>query len=114
MRGSAGAVVVAVTRHTTDKEVLLFHQCTLRGFHFDDAPAAEGGPLVGIRHTKQWIDTIHLEGLTRNCAAWRQQPGQGSLVCRIEGDATTVMAAALNWGTTRILSREETTHALSE
>lgn len=114
MRGGVGAVVVPVTRFATDREALLFHHCTLRGFHFDYAPAQDGGPLVGIRHTEEWIDTIHLEGIQTHCLAWRTRPdGNGPPECHVQGSAATVMAAALSWGTTRVLGGGETTNALS-
>lgn len=93
-----------MTRCATDREVLLFHHCTLRGFRFGSATVEKGGPLVGVRCTEEWVDTIHIEGLSGNCAAWRQRPGERPLVCRIEGDAETVMAAAIGWGATRVVT----------
>ena len=94
-----------MTRGISRREELLFYQCALRGFTFDNA--LKSGPLVGIRRSEEWVDTIHIEGIDRHCLAWRQRVGSGELpVFRIEGDAETVMVEAINWGSIRVCSGE--------
>ena len=73
-----------MTTGISRREELLFRHRTLRGFTFDDA--LHGGPLVGIRHSEEWVDTIHLAGIGGHCLAWRQRVGSdGPPVYRIEG-----------------------------
>lgn len=78
--------------------VRLLNHVRLRGFAFDVDATATGGPLVGTRISEEWIDTIHIEGVSRNCVAWRQRRGEGGQVWhRVEGDAAAVLAEALSW-----------------
>lgn len=61
------------------------------------------GPLVGSRATGQWLDTIHIEGFSRDCVAWRKRtsslivPGGGLVEHRAQGSALTVLNEVLTW-----------------
>ncbi|MGH4016143.1 MAG: hypothetical protein ACRDSL_19910 [Pseudonocardiaceae bacterium] len=80
------------------KAVRLLHHIRLRGFVFDFDSTEAGGPLVGTRISEEWIDTIHIEGFTRDCVAWRHRRGGGGQVeHRVEGDACAVLTEALTW-----------------
>jgi hypothetical protein len=85
------------------KAVRLLNHSRLRGFAFNVEAVEAGAPLVGTRISEEWIDTIHLEGLSRNCVAWRQRRGEGAPVWhRVEGDAAAVLAEALSWQATLV------------
>ncbi|MGH4015735.1 MAG: hypothetical protein ACRDSL_17785 [Pseudonocardiaceae bacterium] len=70
----------------------------LRGFSFHSDTTAAGGPLVGSRISAEWVDTIHLEGFTRDCFAWRHRVGgAGPAEHRVEGSALQVLTVVLSW-----------------
>lgn len=99
------------TDHHPDlvQAVRLLHHVELRGFTFHSDATDAGGPLVGTRISEEWADTIHLEGFTRDCVAWRQRAdGDGPAQQRIEGSALRVLTEALTWdrGTLRIAKGE--------
>lgn len=80
------------------RAVRLLDYVKLRGFTFHSDPTGAGGPLVGTRVSEEWVDTIHLEGFTRDCVAWRQRvDGDGLTEHRVEGSALTVLTEALTW-----------------
>lgn len=92
------------------REELLLDHCALRGFDFTHA--VRGGPLVGIRRSQEWVDTIHIV-IDGDCLGWRHKAGTDSPpeseVC---GSAETVMVTVINWGATRVCSEGGAFHAL--
>jgi hypothetical protein len=78
-------------------------QLKQRGFVFQRIAPGEDGPLVGNRVTGDCVDTIHLEGFSRDCCAWRQRrsslivPGGGLVQRRAEGSALDVLHEVLSW-----------------
>lgn len=75
------------------------------GFHFVRTAPGEDGPLRGHRVTERWEDTVHIEGFSHDCMAWRQRrsllivPGEGVVERRVTGGALTVLAEVANWET---------------
>jgi hypothetical protein len=75
------------------------------GFHFVRTAPGEDGPLQGHRVTGRWADTVHIEGFSHNCRAWRQRrsvlliPGEGAAERRISGSALTVLGEVMTWET---------------
>ncbi|MGH4013802.1 MAG: hypothetical protein ACRDSL_07690 [Pseudonocardiaceae bacterium] len=96
------------------KAVRLLHHIRLRGFVFDFDSTEAGGPLVGTRTSEEWIDTIHLEGFTRDCLAWRQRRrgDAGQVEHRVQGDACTVLTEALSWEATLLHIEGDVAHVL--
>lgn len=91
------------------RAIQLLDHVKLRGFTFHSDATETGGPLVGTRISDEWADTIHREGFTRDCAAWRHRvDGDDLAQHRLEGSALTVLTEALTWdmGTLRITKRE--------
>ncbi len=54
----------------------LLDHLKLRGFQFQRTAPGADGPLVGNRVTGPWTDTIHIQGFSRDCYAWRKRTGQ--------------------------------------
>ncbi|HKR48213.1 MAG TPA: hypothetical protein VJT72_01315 [Pseudonocardiaceae bacterium] len=83
----------------------LLDHLTLRGFKFWRSAPGEDGPLVGNRVSGNWVDTIHIEGFSRDCFAWRKRtsslivPGDGLVEHRANGSALTVLNEVLTWET---------------
>jgi hypothetical protein len=75
------------------------------GFQFQRVAPGEDGPLVGHRVTGDWVDTIHIEGFSRDCLAWRQRtssliiPGNALVERRTHGSALDVFNEVLTWET---------------
>jgi hypothetical protein len=93
--------------HTDSPDVViakrLLDHLKRRGFQFRRTGPGVDGPLVGYRVTGQWADTIHIQGFSRDCAAWRTRntslivPGDGLVERRAEGTALTVLNEVLTW-----------------
>jgi hypothetical protein len=86
----------------------LLDSLTARGFRFQRTAPGEDGPVLGTRVADQWVDTVYLEGFSRDCLAWRQRrtslliPGAnvtGLVDRRISGGALTVLGEVLTWDT---------------
>lgn len=83
----------------------LLDHAKLRGFEFWRAAAGEDGPLVGSRVSGCWVDTIHIEGFSRNCFAWRKRTsslivsGDALVERQVDGDALGVLNEVLTWET---------------
>ncbi|MEO7195732.1 MAG: hypothetical protein ABIZ05_13100 [Pseudonocardiaceae bacterium] len=81
----------------------LLDDLKLCGFAFRRVASVEDAPLVGNRVSGHWMDTIHLDGFSRDCAAWRTRtstliiPGRGLVDRRVEGSALTVLTDVLTW-----------------
>ena len=81
----------------------LLDHLKLRGFQFRRCAPGEDGPLVGNRVTGDWMDTIHLEGFSRGCFAWRKRtsslivPGEVLVERRVHGSARDVLNEVLTW-----------------
>ncbi len=84
---------------------LLLDHLKVRGFQFRRASPGVDGPLVGKRVTDYWVDSIHIEGFSHDCFAWRTRtsslivPGDGLVERRVHGDALTVLNEVLAWET---------------
>ena len=61
--------------------------------------------MVGNRVTGGWVDTIHIEGFSRDCFAWRKRisplivPWNGLVERQVGGSALTVLSEVLTWET---------------
>lgn len=83
----------------------LLDHAKLRGFKFRRGAPGADGPLVGNRVTGDWVDTVHIEGFSRDCFAWRKRtsslivPGDGLVERRVNGNALTVLYEVLTWDT---------------
>ncbi|MGQ0778020.1 MAG: hypothetical protein ACT4NY_27020 [Pseudonocardiales bacterium] len=78
------------------KALRLIDCVKLRGFSFHPDATSAGGPLVGSRISADWVDTIHLEGFTRDCSAWRHRAGGNAVAGhRVEGSALRVLTLVL-------------------
>lgn len=81
----------------------LLDHLTLCGFEFRRAASGEDGPLVGHRVSGDWMDTIHIEGFSQDCFAWRKRTcslivtGDGRVERRTHGSALTVLNDVLTW-----------------
>lgn len=81
----------------------LLDHLKLCGFAFRRAASGEDGPLVGHRVSGDWVDTIHIEGFSRDCFAWRKRTcslivaGAGLVERRAHGSALTVLNDVLTW-----------------
>jgi hypothetical protein len=81
----------------------LLDQLKLGGFQFWRTAPGEDGPLVGNRVTGDWADTVHIEGFSGDCFAWRKRisslivPGEGQVEHRVHGSALTVLNEVLTW-----------------
>lgn len=75
------------------------------GFQFQRVAPGGDGPLVGHRVTGDWVDTIHIEGFSRDCLAWRQRTsslivsGSALVERRTHGSALDVFNEVLTWET---------------
>lgn len=73
------------------------------GFRFERTAPGQDGPLVGRRVSGPWVDTIHIEGFSRDCAAWRERrstlivPGGAARDRRVSGGALMVLGEVLTW-----------------
>lgn len=73
------------------------------GFEFRRRASGADGPLVGHRVSGAWVDTIHIEGFSRDCFAFRKRrssliiPGDGLIERRIDGNALNVLNEVLTW-----------------
>jgi hypothetical protein len=91
----------------------LLEQLKLGGFQFWRAAPGEDGPLVGNRVTGPWSDTIHIEGFSCDCFAWRKRTsslivcGEGLAERRVQGSALTVLNEVVTWETGPGTSRGE-------
>ena len=77
-----------------------------QGFRFERIAPGEDGPLLGRRVSRGWVDTVYIEGFSRDCAAWRQRhsaliipSGARSQDHRITGSALSVLGEVLTWET---------------
>jgi hypothetical protein len=83
----------------------LLDHAKLDGFQFRRVAPGEDGPLVGNRVTGGWADTIHIQGFSRDCFAWRQRRssliviGEGIVERRMEGSAVDVLNEVMTWET---------------
>ncbi|HEY2765085.1 MAG TPA: hypothetical protein VGJ13_13935 [Pseudonocardiaceae bacterium] len=81
----------------------LIDQLRHRGFQFRRIAPGPDGPLVGDRVCGDWVDTVHIEGFSRDCIAWRKRRsslfvvGDGLIECRVDGSALTVLNEVLCW-----------------
>jgi hypothetical protein len=72
-----------------------------RGFAFERIAPGADGPLLGVRQTLQWRDTIYLGGFGQVCSATRARrsslivPGGLPVTQRVDGDALTVLHTVL-------------------
>jgi hypothetical protein len=75
------------------------------GFQFERTAPGEDAPLRGHRVTGRWVDTVHIEGFSHDCMAWRQRrsllivPGEGVVERRVSGGALTVLGEVVTWET---------------
>jgi hypothetical protein len=73
----------------------------LRGFEFLRVAPGEDRPLVGNRMSGGWVDTICIEGFSRDCFAWRKRnlslivAGNELMECRVDGSALAVLNEVL-------------------
>lgn len=73
------------------------------GFRFERTAPGEDGPLLGLRETGRWVDTVYIEGFSCGCMAWRQRrslfiiPGEGVIERRVSGGALTVLGEVATW-----------------
>lgn len=83
----------------------LLDHAKLCGFEFRRAAPGEDGPLLGNRVSGNWVDTIRIEGFSRDCFAWRTRtsslivPGNGLMERRVDGSALDVLNEVLTWET---------------
>ncbi len=83
----------------------LLDHAKLCGFQFRRNATGVDGPLVGHRVSGTWEDTIHIEGFSRDCFAWRSRmsslivPGNGLVERRVAGSALDVLNEVLTWET---------------
>ena len=83
----------------------LLDHLKLCGFRFQRTAPGPDGPLLGIRVSGPWTDTVHLAGFSRDCYACRRRnsslivPGDGLVERRAEGTALTVLNEVLTWKT---------------
>lgn len=74
-----------------------------QGFQFQRVADGPDGALLGIRNTIEWIDTLYLDGFSRDCYALRERktslvvPGGALVERRATGDALNVLNAVLTW-----------------
>jgi hypothetical protein len=90
----------------------LLDHLKLCGFRFQRVAPGADGPLVGTRATGDWVDTIHIEGFSRDCFAWRERtssliiPGEALVERRTHGSVLTVFNEVLAWEAE--ITRQET------
>ncbi|MGH3929420.1 MAG: hypothetical protein ACRDTF_05520 [Pseudonocardiaceae bacterium] len=83
----------------------LLDHAKLRGFRFRRGAPGEDGPLVGNQVSGDLVDTIHIEGFSSGCFAWRKRtsslivPGDALVERRVDGSALTVLNEVLTWET---------------
>ncbi|HEX2299804.1 MAG TPA: hypothetical protein VHH34_15035 [Pseudonocardiaceae bacterium] len=83
----------------------LLDAAKLSGFEFVRTAPGPDGPLLGRRTTDRWLDTIYLEGFSRDCHAWRQRrsplitPSQKA-ERQISGSALDILNDVLSWDIT--------------
>ncbi len=83
----------------------LLDHLKLRGFQFRRTGPGPDAALVGNRTTGVWSDTIHINGFSRDCLAWRTRTsslivvGDALVERRVQGSALTVMNEVLTWDT---------------
>ena len=83
----------------------LVDQLRLCGFQFQRTAPGPDGPLIGSRAVGVWSDTIHIDGFSRDCLAWRTRnsslivPGDALVERRVQGSALAVMNTVLTWET---------------
>jgi hypothetical protein len=77
-----------------------------RGFAFERIAPGVDGPVVGMRETLQWRDTLYLGGFSQGCTATRVRksslivPGGLPMAQRVSGDALSVLHTVLgDWPT---------------
>ncbi|MGH3932756.1 MAG: hypothetical protein ACRDTF_22595 [Pseudonocardiaceae bacterium] len=96
-----------MTADSTDLVIAkrLLDHLKLRGFQFRRTASGSDGPLRGNRATGPWVDTIHIQGFSRDCVAWRKRtsslivPGDGLVEQRVHGPALSVLNEVLTWET---------------
>lgn len=75
------------------------------GFRFERTAPGVDSPLLGHRVSGRWVDTIYIEGFSRDCMAWRQRrsllvvPGEGIVDRRVSGGALSVLGEVTTWET---------------
>lgn len=83
----------------------LLDHLKLRGFQFQRTAPYADAPLVGLRTTGVWEDTIYINGFSRDCLATRTRisslivPGDELVERRVHGGALTVLNEVLTWET---------------
>jgi len=81
----------------------LLDHAKLRGFEFRRGAPGADGPLVGYRMSDGWMDTIYIEGFSRDCFAWRKRrspliiSGDRLIERRVDGSALNVLDEVLTW-----------------
>jgi hypothetical protein len=76
------------------------------GFAFERVAPGQDGPLLGVRESIEWRDTIYLGGFGHSCSATRARksslivPGDLPVAQRVDGDALSVLHTVLSdWPT---------------
>ncbi|MCA1706930.1 MAG: hypothetical protein LC808_28170 [Actinobacteria bacterium] len=73
------------------------------GFRFKRTAPGEDGPLLGLRASGQWVDTVYFEGFSSDCMAWRQRrsllivPGGSVIERQVSGGALAVLGEVVTW-----------------
>lgn len=81
----------------------LLDHAKLCGFEFRRSAPGAAGSLVGNRMSDDWMDTIHIEGFSRDCFAWRKRrsslmvSGDGLIERRVDDSAINVLNEVLTW-----------------
>lgn len=75
----------------------LLDAAKLQGFTFQRVATGDDGPLLGVRESLDYRDTIYIGGFGSGCHASRARksslivPGRIPVTHRVEGDALTVL-----------------------
>jgi hypothetical protein len=76
------------------------------GFRFERIATDQDAPLLGVRESLEWRDTIYLGGFSCSCSPTRARksslivPGDLPVTQRVAGDALTVLHTVVSdWST---------------
>jgi hypothetical protein len=76
------------------------------GFRFERIATGQDAPLLGVRESLEWRDTIYLGGFSCSCSATRARksslivPGDLPVTQRVAGDVLTVLHTVVSdWST---------------